>query len=597
MHGQGGVIPVKSAQLHLGNAGTALRPLTAVLALAGGHYEIAGVARMHERPIGDLVDALRALGADIRYLRNAGFPPLAIAPGRVRAAEAPDRVTIRGEISSQFTSALLMALPILTAGGVRALDVDVAGALISQPYVAITTHLMDRFGVGVEQDGWRSFRVPAGARYASPGAIKVEGDASSASYFLAAGAIGGGPVRVTGVGRDSIQGDVAFADALARMGAVIDGGDDWIEARAGPRLAGIRIDCTPIPDAAMTLAVVALFAKGPTTLTGIASWRVKETDRIAAMAAELGKLGAAIETGDDHLTVSPPERLTPATIRTYDDHRIAMCFALAALGGIARAHRRSGLRAQDVSRLLRGAARRRKDMSNASTSVPVIAVDGPAASGKGTIAAGVAQALGFHLLDSGSLYRLVALKALESGIARENGAALASAAADLDVAFSDDRIRLDGRDVTDRIRAEDVGAAASQVAVHPAVRTALLDRQRAFRQPPGLVADGRDMGTVVFPDARLKVFLTASPEERAGRRHKQLIEKGIPITIESLLRDIRERDARDAERTVAPLAPAADALVLDTTGISIAAAVRFVLDRYPASGSGRADRAAGKQVR
>jgi cytidylate kinase len=221
-------------------------------------------------------------------------------------------------------------------------------------------------------------------------------------------------------------------------------------------------------------------------------------------------------------------------------------------------------------------------------SVPVITVDGPAASGKGTIAAGVAKALGFHLLDSGSLYRLVALKAIESGIAPDDGAALASAAEDLDVAFAKGRIRLDGRDVTERIRGEDVSAAASQVAVHRELRAALLERQRAFRRQPGLVADGRDMGTVVFPDARLKVFLTASPEERARRRYKQLIEKGISSSIEGLLRDIRERDARDAQRAVAPLAPATDAVTLDTTGMTIAAAIRFVLDRYPATGRSKA---------
>jgi len=335
VHGCDGAVPVKAASLFLGNAGTAFRPLTAALAFCGGSYELSGVARMHERPIGDLVDALRTLGADIRYLGTAGFPPLAIGAGRAGSGDTLSRVTIRGDVSSQFTSALLMALPIVAARGARALTVDVAGELISKPYVAITTHLMARFGVTVEQDGWRSFRVAAGARYASPGTIHVEGDASSASYFLAAGAVGGGPVRVTGVGRGSIQGDVAFADALARMGAVIRSGDDWIEAAAGRGLDGIRIDCVAIPDAAMTLAVVALFARGSTTLTGIASWRVKETDRIAAMAAELRKLGATVDAGDDHLTIVPPARLAPATIETYDDHRMAMCFSLATLGGVA----------------------------------------------------------------------------------------------------------------------------------------------------------------------------------------------------------------------------------------------------------------------
>jgi len=345
VEGQGGLIPVTSARLHLGNAGTAFRPLTAVLALSGGHYELSGVPRMHERPVGDLVDALRALGADIRYLGNEGYPPLGIgplaasphsgSPGAVDAAGAPARVSVRGDVSSQFTSALLMALPLIAARGNRPIRVDIAGELISKPYVAITTHLMARFGVAVEQDDWRSFRIPAGARYSSPGHLHVEGDASSASYFLAAGAIGGGPVRVTGVGRDSIQGDAAFADVLARMGARIDRGDNWIEARSSSTLEGIEFDCTPIPDAAMTLAVVAMFAKGPTTLTGIASWRVKETDRIAAMATELRKLGAEVDAGTDQLTVFPPSRFIPATIATYDDHRMAMCFSLAALSGVA----------------------------------------------------------------------------------------------------------------------------------------------------------------------------------------------------------------------------------------------------------------------
>lgn len=333
--GQGGRIPVKAAKLVLGNAGTAFRPLTAVLAFAEGDYELSGVARMHERPIGDLVDALRALGANIDYLGNTGFPPLAIHKHHGNDAIAPDRVTVRGDVSSQFTSALLMALPSVAARRARAITLDVDGELISKPYVAITTSLMRRFGVGVEQDGWRSFTVPAAARYESPGSIQVEGDASTASYFLAAGVLGGGPVRVTGVGRHSIQGDVAFADVLARMGATIDRGDDWIEASSGPRgLSGIDMDCVAIPDAAMTLAVVALFARGPTTLTGIASWRVKETDRIAAMATELVKLGAKVDASDDRMTIVPPERLRPATIATYDDHRIAMCFALAAFGGV-----------------------------------------------------------------------------------------------------------------------------------------------------------------------------------------------------------------------------------------------------------------------
>ena len=334
VHGTGGVFPVGHASLYLGNAGTAFRPLTAVLALARGHYELAGQPRMHERPIGDLVDALRALGADIRYLAQEGFPPLAIGPGPASVAAAPDRVTVRGDVSSQFLSALLMALPMLTARSEHGISVDIEGELVSKPYAGITIALMAQFGVAVVRDDWRAFHVPPGARYLSPGTVDIEGDASSASYFLAAGAIGGGPVRVTGVGRDSVQGDVGFAAALAEMGAAIRYGDAWIEAAASEALKGIVLDCTAIPDAAMTLAVVALFARGPTTLTGIASWRVKETDRIAAMATELAKLGAVVEAGADRITVHPPERFSAATIDTYDDHRMAMCFSLAAFGGV-----------------------------------------------------------------------------------------------------------------------------------------------------------------------------------------------------------------------------------------------------------------------
>jgi 3-phosphoshikimate 1-carboxyvinyltransferase len=328
VRGVAGAFPVKRAKLFLGNAGTAFRPLTAVLACCGGDYELSGVARMHERPIGDLVDALRALGKDVRYLGREGFPPLAIGKG---SAGDFDRVAIGGEVSSQFLTALLLALP-LAGGGVT---VEVVGELISQPYVDMTLNLMARFGVVVEREDWRRLRIPARAAYVSPGTIAVEGDASSASYFLAAGAIGGGPVRVEGVGRDSIQGDARFADTLVAMGASVTQGADWIEVRGERPLRAIDADFNRMPDAAMTAAVAALFADGPSTLRNVGSWRVKETDRIAAMATELTKLGARVESGPDWLSIAPPAHLTPATIDTYDDHRIAMCFSLAALGGVA----------------------------------------------------------------------------------------------------------------------------------------------------------------------------------------------------------------------------------------------------------------------
>ena len=324
--GAGGAFPVKKADLFLGNAGTAFRPLTAVLALCGGEYRLSGAPRMHERPIGDLVDALRAAGARIEYLGNEGYPPLRILPARVAVGKP---LPVRGAASSQFVSALLMALP-LAGGG----TVEVAGELISKPYVEITLNLMRRFGVEVRRDGWRSFDIPRGS-YISPGEILVEGDASSASYFLAAGAIAGGPVRVEGVGRDSTQGDVRFCEVLERMGAKVSMGDAWIEASSQGTLRAFDLDLNHIPDAAMTAAVMALFAAGPSTIRNVASWRVKETDRLAAMATELRKLGAKVEEGADYLRIEPPARLhADVAIDTYDDHRMAMCFSLVAVGGV-----------------------------------------------------------------------------------------------------------------------------------------------------------------------------------------------------------------------------------------------------------------------
>ncbi|MBN3767184.1 3-phosphoshikimate 1-carboxyvinyltransferase [Burkholderia sp. Ac-20365] len=333
--GTRGALPAARADLFLGNAGTAVRPLTAALAVNGGDYRIHGVPRMHERPIGDLVDGLRQIGAKIDYEENEGFPPLRIRPAQINV-EAPIRV--RGDVSSQFLTALLMTLPLVKTESGETI-VEVAGELISKPYIEITIALMARFGIKVERLGWERFTIPNGVRYQSPGKIMVEGDASSASYFLAAGALGGGPLRVEGVGRASIQGDVGFATALMKMGANVTMGDDWIEVRGvgndHGKLDPIDMDFNLIPDAAMTIAVAALFADGTTTLRNIASWRVKETDRIAAMATELRKVGAKVQEGEDFLVVTPPEKLTPnAAIDTYDDHRMAMCFSLVSLGGV-----------------------------------------------------------------------------------------------------------------------------------------------------------------------------------------------------------------------------------------------------------------------
>lgn len=327
VHGCTGNFHNKQADLFLGNAGTAFRPLTAALAFSNGDYQLSGVARMHERPIGDLVDALQQAGANISYLGQPGFPPLKIAPAQ---ADLSLPIKIRGDVSSQFLTALLMALPLSK----QQASIEVVGELISKPYIEITLNLMAKFGVQVERDGWQRFTIPANSVYTSPGQLCVEGDASSASYFLAAGVIAGS-VTVDGIGQHSIQGDVRFAEALSLMGGAISYGENHITAKKANKIKAIDLDCNHIPDAAMTLAILALFADGTSTLRNIASWRVKETDRLTAMATELRKVGASVVEGGDYLQITPPTAIKPnAVIDTYDDHRMAMCFSLVSLAGV-----------------------------------------------------------------------------------------------------------------------------------------------------------------------------------------------------------------------------------------------------------------------
>ena len=420
IEGTGGQLRPEPAELFMGNAGTAMRPLTAALAVLGGDYTLRGIARMHERPIGDLVDALRQLGCTVDYLEREGYPPLRIGRPAL-ALGAPIRV--RGDVSSQFLTALLMALPLVAHDDII---IDVQGELISRPYIEITLNLLGRFGVVVRREGWQRFVIPAGCRLRSPGVLHVEADASSASYFIALGAIApsaSGGIRIQGVGADSIQGDIRFIDAARQMGAQIESGPNWLQVSRGDTndgavLKAIDLDCNHIPDAAMTLAVMALYARGTTTLRNIASWRVKETDRIAAMACELRKLGATVDEGADYIRVTPPATAADwrsASIHTYDDHRVAMCFSLAAFNPAGLA-----VRIEDPKCV----AKTFPDYFEAlfsvvatpQTSIPVICVDGPTASGKGTLAAELARRLGYHFLDSGALYRITALAATRAGI-------------------------------------------------------------------------------------------------------------------------------------------------------------------------------------
>ena len=587
--GLGGQLRVHEARLFLGNAGTAMRPLAAALAvlstLQGGEFELSGVPRMHERPIGDLVEALRPLGCTIDELGTPGYPPLRLHGRAGGALNLAQPIRVRGDVSSQFLTALLLALPL--AAQAADIVIEVEGELISRPYVEITLKLLARFGIEVAREGWQRFVIPRGSAYRTPGEIHVEGDASSASYFIAAGALaaaGGAPLRIEGVGATSIQGDIAFADAARAMGAQVSAGPNWIEVRRGRwPLTALTLDCNAIPDAAMTLAVMALFADGPTRLNNIASWRVKETDRIAAMAAELRRLGASVSEGPDFIEVTPPAASgwRAATLHTYDDHRMAMCLSLAAFNPLAGAQPPVPLRILDpgcVAKTFPGYFDELFGLVQAAPdSVPVITIDGPTASGKGTLAAALAERLGYRLLDSGSLYRAAGLAAARDGVPLDDDAAVARLASRLDLRFEAGRTLMRGVDVSDELRLETTGALASRVSALPAVRQALHGLQLAFCAAPGLVADGRDMGTVIFPAAALKVFLTASPLARAQRRHKQLISKGIASILPSLRADIEARDARDSSRAIAPLKPAEDAMLLDNSQLTVDESVDRVL--------------------
>lgn len=578
----------------VGNSGLTIRTLlpavVAFLSIARGRegregcVQLSGVPRMHERPIGDLVEGLRRLGAQIDYLGQEGYPPLRVRSAVLRPTEAWQ---VRGDTSSQFLTGLLQAAPSLAQQWGRDISVEVLGSLISRPYVDLSLAMLRRFGAQIEEARPNCFLVRHAEVLRSPGELEVEGDASSASYFMAAGVLGGGPIRVEGAGRESLQGDVQFAHALEAMGARVTWLSNAIEVSAPAgglsRLRGVDLDCNHIPDAAMTLVPIALYAQGSTRLRNIGSWRVKETDRIEAMANEARKLGAAVETGDDFILVHPPAQLQSASIETYDDHRVAMSFSLASF-------RHPGDRPsqQDRSLTILDAGCVGKTFPDyfevladvCARAVPVVAIDGPTASGKGTVASRVATALGFRYLDSGALYRLVALSGLRAGLEPNDEPGLSQLATALRVRFEGGRIWLDGEDVTAAIREEQISVRSSQAAALPAVRSALLRLQRDAARLPGLVCDGRDMGSVVFPEARTKIFLTADADARAQRRYDQLVARGEPADLQTIESDLRARDARDAGRAVAPLRydPSSDVHYLDTTHQTVEESVAAVLE-------------------
>ena len=553
----------------------------------GARFELRGTPRMHERPIGDLVDALRSLGCAIDYLEQPRAFRRSSSIRRRRRSTSTAPIVVRGDVSSQFLTALLLALP-LRAGAAGAVD---RGRGRADLQALRRDHAAPARALRHRRRARRLAALPrvgAAAACVSPGRFVVEGDASSASYFIAAGAIAArdAPLRIEGVGSDSIQGDIAFVDAVRAMGATIDAEAHWLTVRRGRLpLAPITLDCNHIPDAAMTLAALALFADGPVAArptspagasrrpTGSRRWRpscASSARRRRGRRLPRDHAARALaRRGDRHLRRPP-----------HGDGDVA--------GGVQRRGRRG---AAVPVRILdpRCVAKTWPDYfetlfavaSAEPGAIPVLTIDGPTASGKGTLASAVAAALGYVLLDSGAVYRAIAIAALQAGVdADDEAGARRRSRARWTCASTAGRTFLAGADVSDSLRLEEVGALASRISAWPRVRQAVLGVQTAFRRLPGLVADGRDMGTVVFPDADLKVFLTASAAERAERRHKQLISKGISANIDSLRADLEARDARDINRSVSPLKPAEGAFLLDNSALSIEASVDAVLEAW-----------------
>jgi 3-phosphoshikimate 1-carboxyvinyltransferase len=552
--------PNQSAVMFLGNAGTAVRSLVPVLSFSKGHYVLKGVPRMYERPIRDQVESLVEHGADITYIEREGFLPLEIRGGQ--QSKFDPIFEVRGNVSSQYLSGLLLSAPLLK----RRVEIRVIGDLVSKPYVKMTLDMMSSFGVEVVNKEWREFVIDAKVEYRSPGAYVVEGDASSASYFFAAGLLSNQRVSVTNIERDSIQGDIRFLDVLENLGARVESGPGRITVRSSGRrrIPKFDLDLNHIPDAAMTLAVLALFADGECHLRNIGNWRVKETDRLFAMATELRKFGATVTEGDAELLIKPPTNINSGVcVATYDDHRMAMSFSLVALSGTAVTILEPGC----VNKTFPSFFQHFDSILRSH----VISIDGPSGSGKGSVAKAVALKLGFDYLDSGAIYRAIGMAFLDcpDDIDLDESESVEPFLNNLDIQISSGHVMLNGKDVTSLIREERVSMAASRVAASAKVREKLLGLQRLVRRAPGLVADGRDMGTTVFPDSLVKVYLTASAEERAERRYKQLIGQGKDVKMEGLVLEMKKRDEDDMSRSHSPLKRARSATEIDSTDMTI----------------------------
>ena len=577
----------RSITLNVKNSGLSARTILPSLAFmllsprANCSVFLDGVERMRARPMSELFSVLENLGLKILFPRQQGSLPCELLPSARRKIT---ELRIDCSMSSQVLTGILQILPFLNSIFSKKIKLHALGTIVSRPYIDLTMHVLSKFGCSIVENLPGQFYTTA-LSLQSPKNFTVEGDASSASYFFASACIGGGPIRVYGISEDSKQGDIKLLNVLKKIGATVRWGDSYVEVSRKGRLRGIAIDCLEIPDAAMVLSTLALFCDKPTKLINLSSWKEKETDRIAAIVQGLESLGVSVCQNDDSITINPVPRLKNAKISTFNDHRIAMTFSMAtfALKGEVGPAENRVLKIENPECVEKTFPYFFEEFSRlCSEAVPVITLDGPTASGKGTIANKVGKNLGFNVLDSGVFYRSLALITRRENIDLADHLAIASRAKTLSLRIKGSRIFLGTDDVTMSIRDEKTGLVASKIAKYEDVREGLIMAQRDFARLPGLVADGRDMGSVVFPKAVLRVFLTAKPEIRAKRRFKQLIEKEIPCTLNDIFQDITNRDNSDYNRPVASLALAEEeaTLRIDSSSKTIEEVVEIIVSKY-----------------
>ena len=577
----------ESIKLDVQNSGLSVRTILPVLALMMmmpsancGFIEIDGVQRMRERPLSALFKVLTNIGADFDFLYDYGCLPCRLHRSKPIIT---DQIIVDTNHSSQSLTGLLQAFPLLNNLFEKKIVIKASNKIISRPYVDMTLKVLKEFGCKVTESELGSFSSES-SRIIPPKRYFVEGDASSASYFLVAACLGNGSLKIYGLNRNSVQGDIQVVALLEKMGANVKWNDNFLEVSSSQPLVGRDIDCETIPDGAMALSALAIFCSSPIKLINIGSWKVKETDRISAIVEGLKSLGVKVEFGDDWLIIWPSSKLQAAKIKTFEDHRIAMTFSLASFQ-----HQEE-----------KGQIKRLVEIENpncvrktfpsffdefarvCSAGIPVITIDGPTASGKGTVARLVSERLGFNLLDSGMFYRVLALNILIKDINQEDVEAIVACAQTLNVRIWDNQVWLEKKNVSDEIRLESVGMLASVIAKIGQVRNTLMRHQRDFARYPGLVADGRDMGSIVFPEATVRVFLTAKLEIRAKRRFKQLIEKEIPCTLNDILQDISSRDTNDYERDVASLSLAKKnaSFIIDSSEKSVIDVVDSIVSTF-----------------